>query len=269
MPISIVVISHLLGRGPWPLLIVRRFPTWKRWKHRCLLGILSQQQLLDVIVRKFYPWLGMSSCFHSACWPLELHEVLISHVIQLEIMINIQLVLIGLLTWTIFIEVPIKTRTHRNYSSRFTGFAKLIWAQYCQYTPKTSNWNLKMASWRRSFRTWIFVRVQISFCYMFHHFSNFGICITAWQIHMGAFAKASSLVLSYTDFYSPLARALALFSLADVLRSGRLQNPSKEVGERVARCSSTASNWCLQRLFDVDFLVGWGERGFVCRYCWN
>jgi len=59
---------------------------------------------------------------------------------------------------------------------------------------------------------------------------------------MRAFAEASSLVLSYTDFYSPLARALALFSLADVLRSGRLQNPSKEVGERVARCSSMAAN---------------------------
>lgn len=77
---------------------------------------------------------------------------------------------------------------------------------------------------------------------MFHHVSNFGICTSVCQIHMRAFAEASSLVLSYTDFYSPSARALALFSLADVLRSGRLQNPSKEVGERVARCSSMAAN---------------------------
>ncbi|CAK8999430.1 WW domain-containing protein, partial [Durusdinium trenchii] len=43
-------------------------------------------------------------------------------------------------------------------------------------------------------------------------------------------AAASSLVLSYTDYYSPLARALALLALADVLRAPQRLTP-EELGE--------------------------------------
>lgn len=41
---------------------------------------------------------------------------------------------------------------------------------------------------------------------------------------------ASSLLLSYTSFYSPAARALALLALADLMRAPRM-GPT-EVGER-------------------------------------